>query len=470
MSLFQSCKKFVEIDPPKNQLVTENVFQHNETANAAMLSVLGQMFNSSNVNPYSIAASCGLSADEFTNYNDLLTDVYINAINPVGDAYTNSFWVQAYRIVYYANSVYEGCEKSTALDPDVKKQLMGEALFVRAYWNFYLVNLYGDIPLALSTDYSINAKLPRTPTAQVYTQIINDLKSAQINLNEKYTGVDGVTNSIERIRPNKAVATALLARIYLYTGDFVSAEQQSSLLIDNSTDYALIPVGQVFFADSKEAIWQIMPTASAAESTQEGFNFIPGEGSDATPVTESKQIISPALLSAFESGDLRRDNWIGSKTAGGTNYQYPYKYKLQFSGSGTLEYSIIFRLAEQYLIRAEARNENNNLGGAIDDLNALRNRARGPVSITTPDPLPNLSVTLTKEKVKEAIFKERRVELFAEQGHRWLDLKRIKTIDAVMIPATTVKGGVWKTTHQLWPIPETEILNNSNLSQNPGYN
>jgi hypothetical protein len=139
---------------------------------------------------------------------------------------------------------------------------------------------------------------------------------------------------------------------------------------------------------------------------------------------------------------------------GANTYYYPYKYKI-VSNATISEYSMVLRLAEQYLIRAEARVQNN-LPGAIGDLNVLRARAS----------LPALSTTLSPAQVTTAIEHERQVELFTEFGHRWLDLKRTGRADAVL---GQLKGANWQPTDVLYPLPLTEIQTNQNLTQNPGY-
>jgi hypothetical protein len=119
---------------------------------------------------------------------------------------------------------------------------------------------------------------------------------------------------------------------------------------------------------------------------------------------------------------------------------------------------MILRLAEQYLIRAEARAQQNNIDGAKTDLNAVRNRA-GLLNTTAND----------KTEMMAAVLHERQVELFTELGHRWFDLKRTKAVDLVMNSVTPIKGGTWQTTDQLYPIPVADIIRNSTLKQNPGY-
>ena len=123
-------------------------------------------------------------------------------------------------------------------------------------------------------------------------------------------------------------------------------------------------------------------------------------------------------------------------------------------GSGN-EYSILLRLAEQYLIRAEARLYLGDLDGAKTDLNLIRNRAA----------LPPITTNI-EDELKLAIENERRHELFTEQGHRWFDLKRTARANEILGP---IKPN-WHNTDILLPIPETELNLNPNLQpQNPGY-
>ena len=133
------------------------------------------------------------------------------------------------------------------------------------------------------------------------------------------------------------------------------------------------------------------------------------------------------------------------------------------------EYSMVLRLAEQYLIRAEARVQNGDLQGAISDINIVRTRARAQATSQVPNPLPNLPTTLNKQQILLAIWHERRIELFSEWGHRWVDLKRTNQLDAVMQLTSSVKGANWQSYQQLYPIPARELNYASQLTQNPGY-
>jgi len=117
---------------------------------------------------------------------------------------------------------------------------------------------------------------------------------------------------------------------------------------------------------------------------------------------------------------------------------------------------MVLRLAEQYLIRAEARlQQGNDLTGAAGDLNAIRHRA-GLADMSTGS-ASDLMTALTHEK---------QIEFFAEWGHRWLDLKRWGTATSVL---SADKGITVTTSALLFPIPVADIIADANLRQNPGY-
>jgi tetratricopeptide (TPR) repeat protein len=450
------CKKFVEVEPPRYQQTTNNVFKNNVTANSALITIYAQMISES-ASGYHIALYTGLASDELAQPPDnYALEMYINAVNPNRNIYSSSFWEAAYRYIYQANMAYENCDKATILDPAVKKQLMAEALFIRAYWHFYLLNIFGDIPLVTSSDYTKNMVLPRAPAAKVYEQIVTDLKKAQADLSISYVGADCITPTDERVRPNQAAATAFLARVYLYMEKYKEAEDQATAVINLAGAYALVEPGQVFLKNNKEAIWQLMAPKEnfSCINTPEGKNFIITELDGLNKQSD----ISMQLYHAFEDGDLRKTFWVGLYQ----KYHFPFKYKVKLD-SILSEYSVVFRLAEQYLIRAECRAQLGKLMEAISDVDMIRKRAGLPL-------LADTHAATDKTDLLNAVLKERQIELFAEQGHRWFDLKRTKTVDATMRVVTPLKGGIWKTEMQVWPLPYTELMKNPNLKQNPGYN
>jgi hypothetical protein len=458
--LATSCKKFVEIGPPKTQLVSTTVFQSDGTATSALISIYVSSINQT-ANPYIMALYPGLSADELKSFATTvsLRQIYTNTLNPL-DGKSSDIWTGGYNCIYQANAVIEGCKTSKTLSPNVKKRIIAEALFLRAFWQFYLLNEFGDIPIVITTDYNLSAHLSRSNKDSVYEQIISDLKDAQSDLSDNYVDGSSTNVSIERVRVNKSAATALLARVYLFTGNYAEAEAQATRVIDNRTLYEIVNLDDVFKKNSKEAIWQLMKPLPTTQNTPEGANFILTT-KPATNLSKSSTI-SESLLSAFEAGDNRKVNWIGKITNSGIDYYFPYKYKVS-SSSTISEYSMVLRLAEQYLIRAEARAQLDDLTNAISDIDVIRNRAGLPL-------IKDINPNINKQNLIDQILKERRIELFTEWGHRWMDLKRTGKIDAVMTTEAIAKGSAWDTRKQYYPIPESEINNNSNLIQNPGYN
>lgn len=457
-----SCKSFIDVEPPKNQMLTSVVFNNDETANAALLGIYSKMVT--DAMSYYIPLACGYASDELINHSTSapLVDLYYN--NPrATDAFTNILWSNGFFYIYQANSVIEGCEGSNAIHPDVKKQIMAEAYFIRSFWLYYLLSFFGDIPLTLSTDYNYNSTLRRSPISDVYKQIISDLIYASENLNSKYVDGSSIATTNERVRPNQSAARALLARIHLTLGNWNEAEQFAELVINNNELYDTVSLDQVFIKNNKEAIWQLQqPVPRTSDiSTWEGNNFILVSAPNTWTLNCST--LSPWLVDSFEQGDLRKSSWIGEyidNSVTPKNYfLFPNKYKIR-SSSTISEQSTVLRIAEQYLIRAEAKAHKNDINGALQDINLIRKRG-GIKPILTID----------NESIFDVILKARQIEFFTEWGHRWLDLKRMGYTNNVMPNVLSTKqGGEWDSTKELWPIPQSEIDRNTKLIQNIGYN
>ncbi|GAA0536667.1 hypothetical protein GCM10009415_18100 [Chitinophaga japonensis] len=306
----------------------------------------------------------------------------------------------------------------------------------------------------MTSDYTENSTLSRVPKSQLYQQITLDLTDAQNLLADGYISGDGISTTEERVRPNKWAATALLARVFLYTGEYAKAELQATDLINNTSQYGLESLDNVFLKNSKEAIWQLQPV-NTGRNTEEGWAFIlPSTG----PNNSRPLYLSTSLLQNFEVDDQRLASWVNSITVNGNIFHYPYKYKSAVLNDPVTEYSTVLRLAEQYLIRSEARAQLDKIPDSVEDLNLIRTRA-GLLGTTAN----------TKETILKEILHEKQVELFSEWGHRWLDLKRTSMIDEIMSTETALKGGVWNTNWQRYPIPPTDIATNPNMVQNEGY-
>jgi hypothetical protein len=254
----------------------------------------------------------------------------------------------------------------------------------------------------------------------------------------------------------------LQAKVNLYHGNWQSAYNEADSVI-RLGGFSLVPaanIGKVFLHGSSEAIWQIPGAQAFNNGVPDAVAFVPTASASSFP----NYIITPFLLNAFEATDLRLANWTGSKVrvVGGVNQTqyYPYKYKNRLSTVAPAEDQMVLRLAEMYLIRAEAAahlGAGGNLEQALADVNTIRIRA-GLLASTA-------DVT-SQTAVLNAVMKERQTELFCEWANRWYDLKRTGTAAAVL--------GAEKTGYSnnaaLYPVPQAQRDLNNQLSQNPGYN
>jgi starch-binding outer membrane protein, SusD/RagB family len=438
-----ACKKLVQVDLPDDQLETGIVFSNDSLANAAVIglhsSIMSQ--NKSFLNG-GMSLYAGLSADELfrTSSPNEEDQFFTNSLSATNPFIGNNIWKAAYSYLYHCNISLEGLQRSGGVSAAVKKRLAAEIKFVRGLCYFYLVNLFGDVPLVTTTNADKNAFLPRLPVDTIYQQIKTDLLDAGADL----------PDLMENTRPNKWACQALLARMYLFAGNWLEAETAATLVI-NSFRYKPASLDSVFKSGSTETIFQWAPVLSPI-NTAEGYSFIPFNAT-LKPV----YAVTDSLLAAFDSGDLRKNIWLKTTPLiSGKTYTYPNKYRVS-SSSPITEYNIVLRLAEQYLIRAEAKAQQNNISEALTDINIIRIRAG----------LPELLSSLNKTQCLSAIEKERRIEFFAEWGHRWFDLKRLDKANSVLCVMNTKN---WQITDQLYPIPALEIERDPNLVQNPGYN
>ncbi len=456
-----SCKKLIEIDAPIQSVVGAEIYKENSSASTVMAGLYSTLVDGSFVHGTGgLSFLTGLSADELT-LDAVNTNLSYELLyeNDASITLGNKFWNDIYAYLFRINGAIAGIDASTGITQNVKNQFLGEAKFLRAFCYFNLVNLYGDVPLLTTTDPKTNISASRTPVDVVYNQIIKDLTEAKETINENYVSGNGITIVQERVRPNRAVVSALLAKVYLYTGQWSKAETESSELIANS-NYLLSSLSGTFSLDSKETIWALKTTN--ANQTLDGivFNL---QATENGPSPSRPVYLSTQLVDAFSNSDQRKAQWIRSLTINGKTYYCGNKYKTDITTSQVIEYPVIFRLAEQYLIRAEARAQQNKLNGdnsASADLTSVRVRSG----------LPSVSYN-DKMLLLDAILNERKLELFTEFGNRWFDLKRFNKINDVMSLQAPIKGGSWAPFKALYPIPAVDILNNPSLRghQNLGY-
>ncbi|MDT0642606.1 RagB/SusD family nutrient uptake outer membrane protein [Zunongwangia sp. F363] len=447
-----SCEKLVDIDAPTDKLIREEVFSNEKTAISAMDGIYNELYQAefSSGSRSSVTVLAGLSSDNLQYFNSVnlnMMEFQDHEITPANPG-NLELWTSAYNIIYLCNSFIEGITNSTSIDAELQQQLEGEARFVRAFSYFYLVNLYGRIPLILDTDYRVNALKPQADSEEVYDLIENDLLLSSEMLSASY-------RNSERTSVNQFVAKALLARVYLFLEDWQGAESLSSEVIQETASYVLLDnLDEVFLANSREAIWQISPIGGGGivSNTNDGSMFI----IDPFFSFFATLKLDESLIAEFSEGDIRLEKWIGYNSS--KDAFYSHKYKIRASSQFPIqEYSMVLRLAEQYLIRAEARTQMGKINDAVNDLDVIRQRAGLPA-------LMEITPGIAENNLMEEIYLQRRIELFTEWGHRWFDLKRSDLIERVFENSST-----WESTDRLYPIPIEEISKNPNLIQNDGY-
>lgn len=445
---FTACDKLLDVELPPNEVSIEKTFNDSTTAVAAVAGIYNRMVS------HGFFEWCGLSnltarsADDAVHY----TGVDFFALDSV--SYTDfdiaDMWKEGFNSLILINTSIGGLQSSTGLSGTLQRQLLGESFFCRAFVNFYLVNLWGDaLPLITSAAVEQNQFAKSVPQQQVYDQVLADLLQSRERLTDNYAGSG-------RVRPNLQAANALLARVYLYQKRYNEAIAAANAVIGSNLYSPLPPVESAFLHTSREAIWQLMPAIGSGET---------GAVGDVWLYKSTGSGLTPQLLSAFETNDSRRQHWVienvfQSKTFTTAN---KYKDKGQLGNTNPTEYYMVLRLAEQYLIRAEAGARLGQTAEAITDLNVIRARAG----------LPDLPVTLSQAECILAVEHERQVELFTEWGHRWLDLKRWPGItNPAVSRADEVLGAIksdWQPTDKWYPVPRSELQLNSFLVQNPGY-
>lgn len=452
-----SCEDFVEVDVPRNETVAEEVFSFEDGADAAVNAIYGLMTSFGTEVTFfdaGIEVYTGVLSDELTSFSSLEDYIQFssNDINPAEPTVLEMFWREPYQYILSANLAVEGLQDNTAIEPVLRDQLLGEALFIRAYVHFYLLNLFGEIPYARTSDVFINTSAGRESVSQIYDNIIEDLIEAKTLLSEDFS----FNENDERIRPNQDAATSLLARVYLYTEEWQSAVNQASEVLSNPLFSLKDNLNEVFLADSDEAIWQLNTIDPFRNnSTGLGTNFILSVLPPGGATVFAQTSLSDTLINSFEPGDMRFVSWIGNFSG----FNYPFKYKNGFFTTRTgPEYTVMLRLAELYLIRSEANAQLGNLDDAINDLDVIRQRAE-------LDLIQDTNPGISQSNLLSAIYKEKMLEFFAE-GHRWFDLKRTGRANEVLEP---LKAD-WQPTDVLLPIPENELFVNPNLGpQNSGY-
>jgi hypothetical protein len=365
----------------------------------------------------------------------------------VDNFFVEGVWDAGYNTIGVCNTVLANLNLVLAAK---KAKVEGEAKFLRGMTYFDLARAFGRawndgspttnlaVPLVLTPTTTIAGvqKVKRNTVAEIYAQAIADLTTAEANL-------AGINDSYA----NSSSASAVLARIYLTQGKYELAETEATKiigsglfgLVKNFADEFQHPSQATRVFNSTEDIFAIQI------SSQSGFNALNEVYASSDFAGRGETIIFDQHYARYEDGDDRANEFYDVYTS---------KFNNTFGNVVTI------RLAEIYLIRAEARilKTTPNLAGAAADINVIRNRAK--LANTTATTVPTLLTALKKE---------RRVEL-AFEGQRLGDLKRyMEPTHSIDGDGNAVESFDWNSPKLIFPIPKRELDANPNLTQNEGY-
>jgi hypothetical protein len=433
-----------------------------------------------------------IGADELESSRVFGGNEQIQAYTMTASNYANAreLWLLIYRLIGDANSVIYNVQDNPQISQSVRNQVVGEALFLRSFAYYHLTNLWGDVPYyEEELPIAEVASLGRMDETEIRNNLIRDLKRIEDEnlLPSVYSGTD-------LGRPTIWATKMLMAKLYLWQEQWENALNKSVEIINESPHFLLEDYGDVFDINNpfnNEVIWAIdflKDVPGNAQDRTDAFNprlrDEPKNSSDRNGLSElltsrneefnGYGLTVPILsfIEEFPENDLRRPHNIMTHYGDfELNYQYMPKFmSLNFVESprgNHGEATLVFRLADVYLMAAEAENELNGPNNALQYINAVRSRAFEP---------DQPYVGMDYETLKKAIQDERRWEL-AGEGHRRYDLIRW----GILLEA--VKNAEYRTYdpasniqphHVKLPIPEEEIILNPVLLEadptNNGYN
>lgn len=479
MLSFSGCEKFLDKQP--QGALTQATFP--TSASDALLAVnatYGTMLDIGyHSGTFPILDIMSDDARKGSNPTDASSEIgpYDNFTFPKTQAALRAWWSTLYQGIKRANVVIEKVP-TIEMDIALRQRYIAEAKFLRGLFYFDLVRAWGDVPLV--TALNPPTKMVRSPKAEVYKQIESDLLDALTDLDEKSD-----QPSTQLGRATKGAARGLLAKMYLFEGDFVNAEKYA-LQVISSIKYGLEPV----FTDANGVLGE-----HGIESVFEiGAIGIEGAGGDQYGNIQGVRGTpnrgwgfnrpTPDLRASFENDDPRLKGTIidlGDVLDGililgdGTTPDVTkdaqeniietecYNRKVWTPGvdvASQFGYNRrILRYADVLLMAAEALNENNKPDLALTYLNMVRKRARQGSTTILPD-----ITTIDKNALRDIILNERRHEL-AMEGNRFWDLVRTGKAPSVLGPLGFVTGK-----NELLPIPQDEIdISQGTLTQNPKW-
>ena len=433
-----SCDNILEPEP-RLDISTDASITDKRGAEAALLGAYSEL-QSNSYYGFEYPALAYLSADEVDwsgSYN-FYQQFDLNAI-PAENSSIKSVWSQVYRVVNVANNLI--AKVPTIQDRNLtevqQQKILGEAYFLRALAYFDLGRAWGGVPLVLqpTTDKNSGTGIKRASLEQTYAQVLADLEQAEQLL----------PTLTARSRASKEAVWALKARLYLYQQNWAKAEEYATLVINSGKASLLKPYSAFYTGkQTEESILELIYD-NADRNSHANYWLTSSRGGryEWKPSASITQDLRNPAIGGSRSG------LIGSQVNNGTELVYGQKYTKIATGE---DGAFILRIAEQFLIRAEARLKQNNLSGGLEDLNEVRKRAE-------LQPL----LTSDAQAALLAVEQERKVEL-AFEGHRWFDLIRTGRAQQVL--------GISDQNKFLFPIPNSEILADPDLGpedQNPGY-
>jgi hypothetical protein len=443
------CKSALDVDPvdvvPQEMAVTDAVSAR--AALAAAYDALQDLdyYGTDYVTLNEVLSDNALHTGTFTTY----ADADLNELR-ADNVTVEAMWDALYFGIDRANVVIEAVPNVTDLSDDDRNQILGEAYFLRALNQHNLARLWGAVPLRTTRVTSIDeaSSATRASLAEVYTQILADLAQAEALMVVDRAHSAGSTAAVEALRARVLLYRASPAPLGLATNDWAAVENEANKVIGRS-DISLAPSYADLFGtgETPEDIFRVAFNDQDQGSVSYYYMVKSlGGRRELAPTSD--------VRNAYEPGDARYDWSIKTDPINAARY-----YAAKFPSVSSIEHIHVIRLAEVYLIRAEARARQGNFAGAVDDYNQVRVRA-GLAPHT-------FGVEVTDgATVLAAIWQERRVEL-AFEGDRWSDLVRTGQVVGVM---TAHNGNTFPGFQSLFPIPQEEIdVTQGQLSQNPGY-
>lgn len=429
---FTSCSSILDTEPQDN-LSDEAVIVDKRSAEAALAGVYDGL------QAYITASIIGLelAGDNVVNFNS-----QNNVIANKTSAGAGGGFPDIYTTINRANFVLDKvAELTDDLIPSADKSiLLGEAYFLRALAYFDLGKTFGGVPIVLepATSPTAHIGIKRSSLPETYAQVLADLNQAESLLG----------NTVNRNRANQNTVFALKARLYLYTEQWDLAEEYATKNIENSAFQLVKPYSRFFEEqNTTESIFEIAFSSSDRSSFYTNW-LSPAQGGRHDYIPER----------SF-AGLLLDPNLGGSRSSLLFRTPQGIYDLIQYGKQDGTSSIFVLRIAEQYLIRAEARIKKStpDLPGAMADLNIIKSRADVP--------LFTFSANTSASEILLAIENERRFELPFE-GHRFVDIVRTGRAAEVF---GAVNPNLKNPDFWLFPIPFSELQKDPDLEQNPGY-